>query len=67
MESFVIRSKTDGSKTKHDAAELLEQLALAKWTVEDPVGCETAFSSEEHNSGRLVMKDDAFVHGYFYS
>ena len=33
---------------------------------EDPVGCETAFSSEEQNNGRLVIKDEAFVHGYFY-
>ena len=58
---------TDGSKTKQDAAALLEKLAVSKWSTEDPVGCETAFSSEEQNNGRLVMKDDAFVHGYFYS
>jgi len=62
-----VNNTTDGSKTKQDATTILEKLALSKWSTEEPVGCETAFSSEERNNGRLIMKDDAFVHGYFYS
>ena len=62
-----VNDTIDGSKTKQDAATILEKLALSKWSAEEPVGCETAFSSEERNNGRLIMKDDAFVHGYFYS
>jgi len=62
-----VNNTTDGSKTKQDATTILQKLALSKWSTEEPVGCETAFSSEERNNGRLIMKDDAFVHGYFYS
>ena len=58
---------SDQSKTKKDATTLLEQLSQSFWSTEDPVGYETAFSSEEHNNGRIVLKDDAFIHGYFYA
>ena len=58
---------SDQSKTKQDATTLLEQLSQSFWSTEDPVGYETAFSSEEHNNGRIVLKDDAFIHGYFYA
>ena len=52
---------------KTDAIALLESLTASDWENEDPVGYETAFSAEEKSLGRIILKEDAFVHGYFFS
>ena len=59
--------KKDHDINKTDAIALLEKLTSSDWENEDPVGYETAFSAEEKSLGRMILKEDAFVHGYFFS
>ena len=58
--------KKDQDINKTDAIAV-EKLTASNWENEDPVGYETAFSAEEKSLGRMILKEDAFVHGYFFS
>ena len=49
-----------------EVEELLTRLAMSNWTAEPSIGIEDSYSSALENSGRTVMKNGAFVHGYFY-
>ena len=59
-------SSREDTPSVAEVEELLTRLAMSNWTAEPSVGIEDSYSSALENSGRTVMKNGAFVHGYFY-
>lgn len=44
----------------------LNQLLMSSWSADECVGAEKVYTSNDKNSGRCILLNGAFVHGYYY-
>ena len=73
-EHFVMKSiKTwiadvdeEAFEAEHDPYRSLNQLLMSRWSVDECVGAEKVYTSNDKNSGRCILLNGAFVHGYYY-